>query len=248
MQLRVSLLCALLLPPLHLSLGGAEVEHSVRERLNSPVTFGVAGDPLGDVLTKLGKACSVEFEVDPAVLVPARFPGAHLPRYWVYVHQLQAKYLVAWVIHLGQARGQIVDGRIAINLPDAVGEGDAVFQCYRETDGPWRGALAEKLSEGIISARITDSSVKDVIHWVTGMGLGQFILDPAAVSTEWLSARSPPIHAKTVDYEGVLRIAAKATGLELVLQGGVAFLAVPVRGDKAGPQQKKGAGSHASDH
>ena len=248
MPQRVFLLCVLLLPPLHPSLRGAEAEHSVLEQLNSPVTFGVAGDPLGDVLAKLAKACSVKFEVDPAVLVAARFPGAQLPRYWVYVHQLEAKYLIAWVIHLGQARGRIVDGGIAIDLPDAVGEGDAVFQCYRETKGPWRRALAEKLSEGIISARITDSSVKDVIHWVTGMGLGQFILDPAAVSTEWLSARSPPIHAKTVDYEGVLQIAAKATGLELVLQGGVAFLAVPVRGDKAESQQKKGAVSHASDH
>ncbi|WP_372806252.1 hypothetical protein [Pontiella sp.] len=202
--------------------GVAAPASTMHEKLETPLSLHMHKMGLDSIFELSPLWTPLEIQVDPE-LVSAL--GKSRRRCSIQVRDVEAKYLLGWMIHLAEARGEIADdGTIRVASRSAVKINDPLFECYKETGGEWRDALDQVLRKHALEQNFAHAPVDAYLTLVGAMYGLPVLIDPKVIEDKATELKVSFEGGSEMTIAEQIQAVLGLAGLSYKLQGGVLFI------------------------
>jgi len=205
----------------------ADNTESLTNHLCSPTSISVYIRGPRKVFEYLSLTLNIDFQIDPDVF--RRKSWRDTPKYLVIVSEVQPKYVISWMLFFAKARGKVEGNTVTITTQSKLQANDLIFECYKETSGPWVENLMRSL-ENSVSLHLNSVPVVDVIRMISRVAGLSVIADSGGLPDNALWTRVS-VKAEHRSSGEVLRDVLNQANLTFKIQGGVILITKEKKGE-----------------
>jgi len=207
-----ALLAAVLLASLALPFT-TSAQTNAAPNLSAPVNIQLDNILIDEAIGLVAPLANLEAAIDPAT-----YAGRSAPRVTLSSSTTEARYVLAWLLHLSAAAATIEGNKLKIGPAASTSAAASVFDCWQETNGTWSASVDEALA-GVVVIQLDDVSPDDALRMATRIsGLPLLYVAPTSAVTS-----SVTMHLEAQPARKMFDALADA-GFDYRVQGGLVFV------------------------